>query len=89
VLSLAEEIVCYIQLVVLVQRWECIATENSILMLQLLELMLNGGVVLIVCGQMHTLLHDRYSYVMLQVEQVMHVLGHHSHADVEVSALEV
>jgi hypothetical protein len=45
--------------------------------------------VLIVCDQMHTLLHDGSCSVMLQVEQVLGVLGHRSHADVEVQALEV
>jgi hypothetical protein len=58
-------------------------------MLQMLKLAQNGSVVLIVCDQMHTLVHDGSSGVMLQVEQVLHVLGHHSHADVDVRTLEV
>jgi hypothetical protein len=42
-----------------------------------------------VCGQTHRLLHDGPSGVMLQVEQVLRVLGHRSHAGVQVGALEV
>jgi hypothetical protein len=38
---------------------------------------------------MHMLLHDSTSGVMLQVEQVLHILGHRSHAGTEVRALEV
>jgi hypothetical protein len=45
--------------------------------------------VLIIRGQMHTLLHDDFGGVMLQVEQVLGVLGHRSHAGVEVWALKV
>jgi hypothetical protein len=35
------------------------------------------------------LLHDSPSSVMLQVEQVLSILGHHSHTDAEMGALEV
>jgi hypothetical protein len=45
--------------------------------------------VLIICGQTHTLLHASPGGVVLQVEQVLHVLGHCSHPDAEVGALEV
>jgi hypothetical protein len=45
--------------------------------------------VTILCGQMHTLLHDSSGCVVLQVQQVLHVLGHCSHAGIEVGALEV
>jgi hypothetical protein len=38
---------------------------------------------------MHMLLHDGSGGVMLQVEQVLDVLGHRSHAGVEVRILEV
>jgi hypothetical protein len=63
--------------------------EGHILMLQLLELTRNGGVVLIVCGQPHTLLHDSSGGVVLQVAQVLFILGHGSHVDIEVRALDV
>jgi hypothetical protein len=36
-----------------------------------------------------TLLHDSYGGVVLQVEQVLRILGHRSHANIEVRALEV
>jgi hypothetical protein len=38
---------------------------------------------------MHTLLHDGSGGVMLQVEQVLCVLGHRSHVGIKVRALEV
>jgi hypothetical protein len=41
------------------------------------------------CGQMLTLLHDGPGGVVLQADQVLHVLGHHSYAGVEVGSLEV
>jgi hypothetical protein len=63
--------------------------EKSILLLHLLELVRNSVVVLIICGQTHTLLHDNPGNVMLQVEQVLHILGHHSHAGAKLMALEV
>jgi hypothetical protein len=44
---------------------------------------------LLIHGQMHTLLDDGPAGVVLQVEQVPHVLGHHSHTGVDVRALEV
>jgi hypothetical protein len=62
--------------------------EKSIFLLQLLELMRNGGVVLIICGQTHTLLYDSPDGVMLQVKQILCVLGQRSHAGAEVRALE-
>jgi hypothetical protein len=49
----------------------------------------HGSVVIIICGQLHTLLHDSPGGVMLQVEQVLCVLGHHRHANTEVRALKV
>jgi hypothetical protein len=45
--------------------------------------------VLLVCGQMHMLLHDGLDDVVLQVEQVLRILGHRSHTEAEVGALEV
>jgi hypothetical protein len=63
--------------------------EKSILLLHLLELVRNSVVVLIICGQTHTLLHDNPGNVMLQVEQVLRILGHHSHAGAKLMALEV
>jgi hypothetical protein len=63
--------------------------EVSILLLQLLELVRNGGFVLIVCGRMHMLLQDSPGGVMLQVEQVLCIIGHHSQASIEVRALLV
>jgi hypothetical protein len=45
--------------------------------------------VLIICSQMHMLLHDGSGRVMLQVEQVLGVLDHCSHVGIQVRALEV
>jgi hypothetical protein len=78
-----------LQLTVLIRRRKCTTVEKSILLLQLLELLRNGGVVLIVCRQTHTLLHDNPNGVKLQVEQVLHILGHRSHVSAKVRALEV
>jgi hypothetical protein len=89
VLGLTEATVRDLQLLVLVRRRKCTTVEKSILLLQLLKLVRNGGVVLIVCGKTHMLLHDHPDGVMLQVEQVLRVLGHHNHASAEVRALEV
>jgi hypothetical protein len=88
-LGLAEVMVRDLQFLVLIQRRKCTTTEKSILLLQLLKLTRNGIVVLIVCGQMHTLLHDSPGGVMLQVEQVLRILGHRNHVGAEVRALEV
>jgi hypothetical protein len=89
VLDLIEVAVRNLQLMVLVRRRKCTTVEKGILMLRLLKLTRNGSVVLIVCGQTHTLLHDGSSGLVLQVEQVLHVLGHCSHVDIEVQALDV
>jgi hypothetical protein len=89
VLGLAEAMVHDLQLTVLIQRSKCTTVEKSILLLQLLELVRNGGVVLIVYGQMHTLLYHSPGGVMLQVEQVLCILGHRCHVDAEVRVLEV
>jgi hypothetical protein len=48
----------------------------------------SGGGVLLICGQMHTLLHAGPGGVVLQVEQVLRILGHRNHLDTEVGALE-
>jgi hypothetical protein len=88
-LGLTEVIVRDLQLTVLIRRRKCTTVEKSILLLELLKLMRNGGVVLIVWGQTHTLLHDSPGSVILQVEQVLWILGHRSHASTEVRALEV
>jgi hypothetical protein len=42
--------------------------EKGILLLQLFKLVRNGGVVLIVCDQTHSLLQDGSGGVMLHVE---------------------
>jgi hypothetical protein len=63
--------------------------EKGILMLQLHKVMRNDGIMLIVCGQMHTPLYDSSGSVMLQVEQVLCALGHRNHVAVEVIAPEV
>jgi hypothetical protein len=89
VLGLAEAMVRDLILTVLIRRRKCTTVEKNVLLLQLLKLRRNGGGVLIVCGQTHTLLHDSPSGVMLQVEQVLCILGHRSHADAKVRALEV
>jgi hypothetical protein len=88
-LSLAEAMVHDLQFAVLIQRRKCTTVEKSILLLQLLELTRNGSVGLIVCGQMHMLLHDGPGGVMLQVEQVLCILHHHNHAGAEVRAVEI
>jgi hypothetical protein len=89
VLNLAKVTVRDLQLAFLIQRRKCTTIEKSILLLQLLELARNAGVVLIVCGQMHTLLYDNPDGVMLQVEQVLHVQDHRSHANAKVRVLKV
>jgi hypothetical protein len=71
VLSLAEAVVCDLQLTILIRRKKGTTTEKGILLLQLFILTCNGSVVLILCGQAHTLLHDGPSGVMLHVEQVL------------------
>jgi hypothetical protein len=45
--------------------------------------------VLLICSQLQTLLDDGPGGVVLQVEQVLHVLGHLSHIDMLVGALGV
>jgi hypothetical protein len=65
VLSLAKAMVHDLQLAVLVRKSKCTTAEKGILLLKLVELVRNGGVVFIVCGQMHTLLHDSAGSVML------------------------
>jgi hypothetical protein len=89
VLDLTEAMICDLQLTVLIRRRKCTTVEESILLLHLLELVRNGGVVLIVCSQTHARLHDSLGGVMLLVEQVLRVLGHRSHAGAEVRALEI
>jgi hypothetical protein len=75
-ISFAEVMVHDLQHTVLVRRRKYTTVEKDILLL-------------IVCGQMYTLLHDSSSSVMLQVEQVLHILGLRSHAGVEVRSLKV
>jgi hypothetical protein len=89
VLDLVKVVVRVLQLTVMIRRRKCTIAEKSILLLQLLELVRDGSIVLIVCGQTHTLLHESSCGVMLQVEQVLRILGHRSHAGAEVRALEV
>jgi hypothetical protein len=60
--------ICDLQLVVLVQRQKCTTAEDGILMPQHLDM-------LPICGEPHTLLDDGLGGVLLQVEQVMCVLG--------------
>jgi hypothetical protein len=54
-----------------------------------LNLSCGGGGTLLVRRQMRTLLPGCPSGVVLEVEQVLRVLGQQSHPDVEVRALEV
>jgi hypothetical protein len=89
VLGLAKAVVRDFQLTVLIRRRKCTTLEKSILKLQLLELVSNDGVAHIVCNQMHTLLYDSPSSLMPEAEQVLHVLGHHSHAGIEVRVPKV
>jgi hypothetical protein len=63
--------------------------EDDILMPQPLELVQSSCGVLLVCCQMHTMLHASPSGVVLEVEQVLHVPSQRSHPDMEVRALEV
>jgi hypothetical protein len=56
---------------------------------QPLNLSCGGGGTLLVCRQTHTLLPGCPCGVVLEVEQVLHVLGQRSHSGVEVRALEV
>jgi hypothetical protein len=56
---------------------------------QLLNLLCGGGGTLLVRHQTRTLLPCCPSSVVLEVEQVLHVLGQRSHSGVEVRALEV
>jgi hypothetical protein len=44
---------------------------------------------LLVCVQMRTLLDDGTVSVVLQVEQVLHVLGHLSPSDAELPAFDM
>jgi hypothetical protein len=56
---------------------------------QLLNLSCGGGGTLLVRHQTRTLLPGCPGGVVLEVEQVLHVLGHRGHLGVEVRALEV
>jgi hypothetical protein len=56
---------------------------------QRLNLSCGGGGTLLVRHQTCTLLHSCLGGVVLEVEQVLCVLGQRSHPDVEVKALEV
>jgi hypothetical protein len=56
---------------------------------QPLELARSSGGVLLVCHQMHTLLHDAPGGVVLEVEQVLCVPSQRSHPRVEEKAFEV
>jgi hypothetical protein len=76
-LDLTKAVVCDLQLVVLVRRQKCTSVEDDILMPQPLD-------VLLVCSQPQTLLDDGHGGGVLQVEQVLRVLGHFSHTGVEV-----
>jgi hypothetical protein len=51
--------------------------------------MRHSGVLVLVHNLMHTVLDDGPTGVVLQVEQVPHVLGHHSHTGVEMRTLNI
>jgi hypothetical protein len=56
---------------------------------QPLNLSCGGGGTLLICRQMRTLLPGCPSGVVLEVEQVLCILGQRSHPSMEVRALEV
>jgi hypothetical protein len=56
---------------------------------QPLNLSCDGGGTLLICHQTRTLLPNCPGGVVLEVEQVLRVLGQRSHLGVEVRALEV
>jgi hypothetical protein len=56
---------------------------------QPLNLASGGGGTLLVRRQMHTLLHAYPDSVVLEVEQVLRIIGQRNHPSVEVRALEV
>jgi hypothetical protein len=62
---------------------------DSILMPQPLELTQSSSGVLLVCRQMHMLLHDGPGSVVLEVEEVLRIPRQRSHPNMEVRALEV
>jgi hypothetical protein len=68
VLGLAEVAVCNLQLTVPVRRWKCTTTEVVFLMPQPVG-------VLPICDQPQTLLDDGPGGVVLQVKQVLRILG--------------
>jgi hypothetical protein len=88
-LNLVEEMICDLQLTVLVWRRKCTTVEKVILMLQLPKLAWDGGVAFIACSHTHALLDNGPGKVVLQVEWVLSVLDHHIHTGMEVRALEV
>jgi hypothetical protein len=75
--------------VVHLRRWPCITAEDDILMPQPLNLSCDGGGTLPVRRQTRTLVPGCPHGVVLEVEQVLHVLGQRSHPSMEVRALEV
>jgi hypothetical protein len=89
VLGLAKVTIHNLQLPILVYRRNCTTMEKVILALQLCELAWGNDVVLFISGHTQTLLDNNHGSVVLQVEWVLHILGHNSHAGVEVWALRV
>jgi hypothetical protein len=67
-LSLTKSMVSALQLTVLLKGWARTTVKDGILMPQPLELVGSSIRVLLVCHQMHTLLHDGPGGVVLEVE---------------------
>jgi hypothetical protein len=88
-LSVTKATVNLLYLTVHLCRWPCTTAEDGILMPQPPNLSCGGGGTLPVHCQTHTLLPDCPHGVVLEVEQVLHVLGQRSHPSMEVRVLEV
>jgi hypothetical protein len=89
VLGLAEATIHNLQLLILVCRRNCTTIEKVILTPQLCELAWGSDVALFISGHIETLLDNSFGGVVLQVEWVLLILSHSSHAGVEVQALRV
>jgi hypothetical protein len=89
VLSVAEVMIRNLQLLVLLGRRNYTTMEKVILALQLCELPGCGSVTLLTSFHAEMLLNDCHIYVVLQVEQALGILSHHSHAYVVMWTLGV
>jgi hypothetical protein len=89
VLSLTKATVRDLQLEVILHRPKCPLAEDSVLTTHPLKRMRREGGLLRVCVQTHMLLDDDAAHVVLQVEQVLYVLGHLHPSDAELWAHEV